>query len=353
MLETVELRSAVGYQRALDGVRAVAIIMVVAFHTRAAALAGGWLGVDVFFALSGFLITGILLRERARGSLSLGRFYAKRALRLVPAAIVLIAAFTLVALVTDPSQRDERLISALGAVTYSYNILAEIRSMTGLGHMWSLALEEQFYLLWPAALLACLRHRNGLRLALVVIVSLAAVMTAWRLGMVITGHSWTRVAFGPERADSLLIGSGAAILVHQGRLWISRIPRWVPWVTGVLLLVATATADITAPAQHVWLPEMVAVAASLTMLRLVTNRDASTRFLGGATLVWLGRLSYSLYLWHYPIMQTVFDKRGASAPWILAAIVASLIAACLSYYVVERPFLRIKERLSVRSPAIN
>src|SRR6202000_1551862 len=119
-----------------------------------------------------------------------------------PRAFALIAAFTLVALVTDPAQRAARLLSSLAAATYTYDFFADARPMTGLGHMWSLALEEQFYLLWPPLLLVCLRG-GKIRLAVGAIVALIILMTAWRVGFVIAGSSFSHISYGPERADSI------------------------------------------------------------------------------------------------------------------------------------------------------
>ncbi|SNQ50235.1 Putative acyltransferase (fragment) [Frankia canadensis] len=201
-----------GRNPALDGLRALAVLCVLVFHMDA--LPGGYLGVDVFFVLSGFLITGQLLAERDRaGEVSLIRFYVRRAYRLLP-AFWLLALVGLVAVVTGIDGRAGALGEFLGSLAasamYVNNYVQVVRQSTGagwLGHTWSLSAEEQFYLLWPLVLVAlCRRPRLARRLPVVLLAGVAAV-ALWRNVLAAFGASATRMYFGLDtRADALLVG---------------------------------------------------------------------------------------------------------------------------------------------------
>ena len=208
-----------GYRPALDGLRAVAILLVIAYHD--GLLEGGFVGVDVFFALSGFLITSLLVEEwRERGTIQLGRFYARRALRLAPALSVFV--FTVYAathwLVPSMAGALEGRW-ALAALLYLTNILTAYGGEYPLGLVsicWSLAMEEQFYLLWPLLLRTALRARLSWRVLALLLGALVFACNVLRLGLARRGgeEAWLRIYFGPDtRADAILVGCLLAVLV--------------------------------------------------------------------------------------------------------------------------------------------
>ncbi len=196
------------YEPSLDGMRAVAVTCVVAFHATHW-LPGGWAGVDVFFVLSGFLITSLLAQEiEASGSIDLGSFYLRRALRLVPAlTVMLLASLAVAVLLPSRTLEDVRAIGLAGTYLMNWNRAFALFPQAWLGHTWSLAMEEQFYLLWPAILLL-IRARRPVTL----ISALVVLVTVWRLVLVLSGAPAERTYNGFDtHADGLLIGSALAL----------------------------------------------------------------------------------------------------------------------------------------------
>jgi peptidoglycan/LPS O-acetylase OafA/YrhL len=316
-----------GHVPALDGLRAVAIILVLAFHA-GHLLPGGWLGVDLFFVLSGFLITGLLLSEWSRfDAVSLGSFYRRRALRLLPALFVMIGAYMLVVLAWSArGYGSGKLVpnaakSALLGATYTTNIANAFLGSTpdpGLNHLWSLAIEEQFYLVWPPLLFLFLRRSIkpaviAFGLVLVTLASIAA--TPWL-----------------THVDSVLIGCLAGVVFCHD---LARVPRWVAWAALAVCVPLVLLAYDTAHSQP-WPLPVFTVAAALVLL--VAARDEMwlpARALSLRPLRTCGRISYGIYLWHVPC----FVALG----WVIGLPLAILLALA-SYRYVERPFLRRKRR---------
>jgi peptidoglycan/LPS O-acetylase OafA/YrhL len=341
-----------GYLPALDGLRAVAILMVVAYHDHR--LRGGFLGVDVFFALSGFLITSILLEERRRtGIMHLGRFYARRFLRLAPALLVFVALVFGVNRWLWPEIFGEILPRwPAVAALYVTNLVIAYGREYPLGPFsicWSLGQEEQFYLLWPLVLRTLLRSgTTQLRLAFLLLVPICGAAVI-RLSLVATGGAdpdlWLRVYFGPDaRADVILFGCALALFVDARGL--PRTPSAVRWagaaaVLGILALAALAArSDILDLVRSPMLFTVTAAASTALVLGTLAVPWLRT-VLAWPVLVWIGKLSYSLYLWHEIGLYLGRDI-GLVATYLLP-----LGLAAASHYAVERPFLKLKKRLSV------
>ncbi|WP_007509385.1 MULTISPECIES: acyltransferase family protein [Pseudofrankia] len=361
-----------GYNPALDGIRALAVLCVLVFHMDS--LPGGYLGVDVFFVLSGFLITGQLLAERDRtGGVSLRRFYVRRAYRLMPAfwLLALVGFMAVVLLgVGTAGERSEFLDSLASSMLYVNNYFQVVRQSTGagwLGHTWSLSLEEQFYLLWPLALIAlCRRPRLVRRLPMVLLGGVAAVVL-WRDVLIALGASGTRTYFALDtRADALLVGCALAAWLRAARrgadgvgegalVWRRRLDRVavaLP-VAGPVALALLAVATVTAPTG--WGPRptslsyggytVVALLAGVVVLALEQGATTGWLFRGLAAppLAWLGRISYGFYLWHFPVVaHWGHDLTGALGRWpaVLAIGGISVALASASYYLVEQPIQR-------------
>jgi len=324
--------------------------MVVAYHDHR--LRGGFLGVDVFFALSGFLITSILLQEWHGGGIRLGKFYARRFLRLAPALVVFVLVVFGVNRWLSPGIFGPIAPGwAAAAMLYVSNLVIAYGREYPLGPFsicWSLAQEEQFYLLWPLVLRSLLRRGvSRLRLAGLLLIPIAA-SAILRQSLVAQGAGdpglWLRVYFGPDaRADVILFGCALALVVDVRGLPRSGGPTMLAGagtVAGLLVLAALAlTRDILGMVNDPLLLTVTAVASTLCVLGTLTL-EWLRKLLAWAGLVWIGRLSYSLYLWH----EIGLYLGQAGGP--LGRYLMPLALAAASYYVVERPFLRLKRRLS-------
>jgi peptidoglycan/LPS O-acetylase OafA/YrhL len=321
-----------GYVRALDGLRGLAILLVVAGHYTGKPAGAGGAGVGLFFVLSGFLITTLLLEELAETNrLDLRRFYVRRARRLFPALVVLLSVYLLVLGVQG---RDGLRVVVLGGLYVGNIVQAFVHDnpvlRSSLGHLWSLAQEEQFYLVWPFVLMLARR-----RLALSVAI-LFFGLVAYRVLLIKDGASVIRLYFGPDtHSDWLVAGAMLAIVRIRGWLWI-REPLPIIGFALFNWCALTSYADIRwqvlSPVFELGCVLMVAAAVSKTqMAELLSTRP----------LVWLGKISYSLYLWHIP----VFAALGHRNP--LFGLAVSLAAAALSYRYVEQPFRRRRRQLGL------
>ena len=288
-------RPARSYLPQLDGLRAVAIALVVVHHALTPTRFGGFVGVDVFFVLSGYLITGLLLAEHDRyGSIDLPRFYLRRAIRLYPALLVSVGVLLVPGLVLVRHERAF-LLDAAVALTYLTPVALLVNQGVSIvfRNTWSLGVEEIFYLVWPMVLLVLLRVRR--RRGVVVAVGVA-------LGVVILAAGATATADGEEmtylsRAGSLFLGCAASALLHGRSLRFSPVLGWVGAAClGLGVLVGTLS-SIEAAAV------LLATTGSLA-LTVYLSRPRSGRlpvWLGVPPLAYLGRISYELYLWHYPL----------------------------------------------------
>ncbi len=320
---------------ALDGLRGVAILFVMLAHTQVGAVhAAGTVGVTVFFTLSGFLITGLLLQDiDDHGRVRLGRFFARRARRLAPALLLFLAAMAVLGLVSrSPVVPDARDI--LGALFYVGNYTGAMAGRdTTILHTWSLAVEEQFYLVWPFVLMAMVRVSRG-RWLVPALVALVVASVVGRFVVWDGGSGILRVTYGTDlRVDALLIG--CLVAVHLRR----RGPRrWWPGTAAVVVLALGASALVGV----VW--EMLVVTALvplLTGLVLLQVAGGGASFLAAAPLTLLGRRSYGIYLWHYPVfaLASVAPPGQRLVAWPIALCLTAAIAH-LSWRCVEEPFLR-------------
>jgi|HubBroStandDraft_1064217.scaffolds.fasta_scaffold05952_3 peptidoglycan/LPS O-acetylase OafA/YrhL len=342
----------------LDGLRALAVLAVIAYHEQFGWAQGGLLGVGVFFTLSGYLITDLLLDEWANeGRLSLLNFWARRARRLLPALFVMLTAVTAWVTIADRSRLASLRGAVAAAVAYVSNwylivkndsYFARFAPPQPLDHLWSLAVEEQFYVLWPWLLLLgllCLRRISRPAVAWLAIptLALAAASAVAMLLLYHPGLDPTRVYEGTDtRACGLLVGAALAMIwPSRGRaaairhvwpadaaaaaglvvvgLMIWRVGQYSPLVyRGGLVLLSLATAGIVAGA---------AVPGSLT-----------GRVLGWPPLRWVGVRSYGIYLWHYPvIVLTSPANSGEDLPRAALQITGSVLLAALSWRFVEEP----------------
>jgi peptidoglycan/LPS O-acetylase OafA/YrhL len=341
----------VGYIPELDGMRAGAILLVVAAHTIPHGV-GGLLGVDVFFALSGFLITALLLSEREEhGDIDVRSFYIRRALRLLPALGVALVLVAVLVLTTRGVATDALAFVSVLLYTSNWLLSASYGGATTvqlgyLSHTWSLAIEEQFYLVWPwvlrrwAAAPTLARRLVGAAVAVIV---LRTVVQQWG------GRPYDWIT--PLRADGLLLGAVLAVIVYRdGRRdrLAPLAPARMAWagaaVVGLSALAVSADGAATGALRS--LAYAAAGVATVVMIGhvLVAGDSGFRRVLRCKPLVTLGRVSYGVYLFHYPIL-TWTDERIANRVAANAAGLAALTAVvAVSWLAVERPALRLKRR---------
>jgi peptidoglycan/LPS O-acetylase OafA/YrhL len=355
------------FRRDIEGMRAIAVIGVLLWHAGVTVVPGGFVGVDVFFVVSGFLMTALLLEEaRARGRIDVGRFYARRARRLLPAALTALLGTALLTVLFLPRTRWwDTGIDLLSAAAYVVNwrmasgatdYLDVSRAPSPVQHYWSLAVEEQFYVVWPLLLLAVLVVARGR----------AQVFRAgsWALTAVLLGGSlavswwWTQAYSAqayfvtPTRVHELMLG---AVVALGARGWPT-IPRLLSAVLGWLGL-AMIVASLFAIDQHTPFPGTTALLPTVgTALVLISGFRAGLwgpeSVLRARWMQWTGRISYSLYLWHWPFVAAAASIVGVGAggpvalpvQWGLLAVLVSVVPAWLSFRYVEEP-VRVHGRL--------
>jgi peptidoglycan/LPS O-acetylase OafA/YrhL len=341
---------------ALDGVRGLGVAAVVVHHLKVHHLGGLYIGVDIFFALSGFLITSSLLRD---GTTRLRSFWARRAWRVGPAAAVLLGWYVAVSL-GDPD-RHLRLSFARYAALQYINVDMANGPPPGstsphLGHLWSLAAEVQFYVVWPLVLLLVLRrHVTPARIfALSAAIATASVLLRWYLAE--AGQPWGRLYFGPDvRGTALFTGAAVAALVHwRAQDGDNPVLRSLDRAAAFLVLPAIATfawygwsGSLTWQPGLTWGLSLVAVAAAVLVLHASGTRPSPVnRLLATKPFTFLGTISYSLYLWHVPIIAIVVARWPEISTVAKAAVVVpvSMALAIASYYLVERPLMSSSRR---------
>ncbi len=347
------------HHAAIDGIRALAVLAVLFYHADFDWAGGGFLGVDVFFVLSGFLITGILLGEwRRTGTIGLLGFYRRRARRLLPALFLLllvVVAFVAIVIPGELARLRGDVLAALTYVTNWFLIVNQQSYFQALGrpsllqHLWSLAIEEQYYLVWPLALLVLARLTSG-RTALLfgVVVAGAVASTAWMWILYQPFEDPSRVYYGTDtRAASLLIGSALAIAwpAITRRATGRPTERWI--VDGLALITVAALAFLVVnadPAGDFLYQGGFAIVAIVAAGLIAAVTHPSSRIgravLGHPILSWLGLRSYAIYLWHWPIFMVTragLDVPIDGLPLFALRLGLTLVAADLSFRFVENP----------------
>ncbi len=353
----------------LDGCRAISILLVLGYHRMGPVsewignLLSGWVGVDMFFVISGFLITSLLVQEQKDyGSFSIKRFYSRRCLRIWPAYYV----FLFVVGVINPGRPSHSEIAIDAIYLTNYDLALEWGFCKGLPHLWSLALEEQFYLIWPIVLWFAGKH--AFRMGLIAVFA----VFIWRIWLLFQGVSSLRLeAAFDTRIDCILFGCLAALLWAdpntQQRIRSGLSGTWVPPILAAALFCSAQTLgnphDPTLEHRVLfWVllsPTFTLLFTVFILALIVQPASAVSRVLSNPVLVWIGRLAYSLYLWHA-------FAWGLAAEFVLKRLLhwdeagplgeplrfgAAILVAAASYYVIERPFLKLKNRWQRRAPA--
>jgi peptidoglycan/LPS O-acetylase OafA/YrhL len=347
-----------GYRPELDALRGISILLVFLHHLYFPLMPGGFLGVDVFFVLSGFLITCLLVEEWDRkSSISLKDFYIRRVLRLMPALlflILIIAGFALIFL--DKNRAIETYQGIWLTLSYASNWLYALRYFSAsnpLGITWSLAIEEQFYLTWPLLLGLSLRFKLGRRWILYILILAIVLIPLHRKILVMEGADVLRLYYASDtRADALLIGCLVGLLVSWKLLPHHKIfeifMKFLATVGAIYFgyMVGTASwTDLMLYQDGGYTLVALSVAPLLVVL-IVWPPKWALLVQKFTPLVWIGRISYGLYLWHWPVREFVYQKQilPSSAAQLATVLILSLLLTALSYHVIEKPFLRWKKR---------
>ena len=347
------------YLPALDGLRALSVAAVVAFHL--GRLHGGFIGVDIFFVISGFLITRLLLAERERsGLVDLVHFWGRRFKRLLPALLVVITAVVVAARWWMPSWRWSDLrTDALATLAYVANwrfvfsgqsYFSEGVVPSPLRHAWSLAIEEQFYVLWPLIVLGILKLvERRYRLVLLVVSGVGALLSAgWMAVSVGLGTDLSRLYYGTDtRAFALLAGAWLAAwwdpVVADAPRPVSRLHESRPLTRAAgLALVPLAVLAVVAAEDTSWFYRVgfqsVAVLATVAVAGLATGEGRVSQLIGSPVLCWVGRRSYGIYLWSWPVQiyaSSHFGLSGLALDVVVVAVTMGL--AALSFQYIEEP----------------
>jgi peptidoglycan/LPS O-acetylase OafA/YrhL len=345
------------YQPALDGLRALAVGAVIAYHLNAGWARGGFLGVDAFFVLSGYLITSLLLGEwRQSGTIKFAAFWGRRARRLLPALLLVLTAVAIYAATSVPATdlgqlRGDGLATLFYGANWRFIVTGQsyftlYTAASPLRHMWSLAIEEQFYLVWPLVAFACLRLVRGRRWLLAAVCALGTVGSALVMAAVYNPADPSRAYYGTDsRAQLLLVGCLFAIVLNR---WTPRAARARATVSvaGIAGLAYCAWAWVAISDHAAWMYRggyLLFGVAVVAVIAAVVQPDRP-RYLPRALLslppvVWVGRISYGLYLWHWPVIVYVTADRVGVNGWQLALLRVGLTfaTATLSFYLVELP----------------
>ncbi len=364
--EKAKRAASLPYMPGVDGLRAIAVIAVIAYHSEFKNVPGGFLGVEIFFVISGYLITALLLGEYQQGKrIDLRNFWERRARRLLPALFAYVGGATALAYATanDVIPTRGEIVSTLGYVYNWFGIFQNIsytqvfERKNFFHHLWSLAVEEQFYLLWPLITLTFLKYMSH-RIAIGIIVSGIAGSTILRWALYEPFEDPLRVYYGTDtRASALLIGALLAFLWRPWTLKHKRIIEPSPTVqNGTLIIGLAAITTLIWANMHYTLiiPDsdqlfrggflLTSVVTAIVIAAVVCPQSLLGKLLGFKPLVWVGKRSYGLYLWHWPVFQLTRPRIDVSLDgwelfWFRMIITLALVE--VSYQYIERP---IRER---------
>ena len=346
------------------------MLVVVYFHYSSLRWpVGAWAPLGIFFVLSGFLITSMLAGEHQRtGGISLKNFYSRRGLRLLPPLLLTIALLGLYALIVHVDNASNRLWDDAAAAVFNF---ADYRSAFGhepsapfLSQCWSLAVEEQFYLVWVALLVVALKFGNR-KVAYALAITGIVVCTTNRMWIVLTQHWGTAVAGRvyysfDTRADALFLGCLLGLIATGGHL-----ADWKPWARRTLTVLALASAGVlvwlilyvsvlSRPLYLIWLPVSEVASAIVIVYFVVIPKGWGTRAVGISLFVLLGEMSYTIYLIHWPLYIVISPSTVPWGFWTINAVrIAILIPLCAaSWFLMEKPLMQWRRRaLSSSGPS--
>lgn len=349
------------YRPEIDGLRAIAVLSVVVYHadfsiSAASYFKGGYVGVDVFFVISGYLISLIILKDLAKGKFSYSNFYERRARRILPALFtVMLASIPIAWLLLLPDGLTDFAGSILSSLAFGSNFWfwlsngywEEASALKPFLHTWSLSVEEQFYVVFPILLLLLWKYSFQSMMTVFLVIALASLLCAQVFSV---NHPSFTFYLLPARAWELLIGAMLAKYeLDKGRNRLSVLGLIMP-VFGVLMIIGSV-AMFNKNTLHPSLITIIPVFGTAFIILFANSNDICTRILSSKPFVKIGLISYGFYLWHYPVF--AFARIHNSSPSNVEKIgwiALSLILAALTYYLVEQPFRRkFSSRTSISS----
>ena len=339
----------------LDGLRGFSILLVLVSHTFLPYTFGGFIGVDIFFVLSGFLITTLLIEEHKQtNKINFKRFYMRRFLRLAPALVSVIICFYLYSqYFLEGPQQSNAYMAVAGSLFNVANLATAYDwfSMSYLLPTWSLSIEEQFYVIWPLLLLCLLKFTKNQKHLIVYLSLIILLLWINRTLLVLNDASIHRLYFGTDtHSDGLFVGCLAALLADQRHKFNTAIfqciRKWqvlIPITAIVFYMASTITLDKEIRSLYIWyFPLLEIVSAMLISYLYLQKNNRITFLLSNKYLVWLGSISYGLYLWHWLIFRVIADTGVTGIFIALYGAIISIIVASLSFYFMEKPILKIK-----------
>lgn len=333
------------YYPQLDGLRGIAILIVLFFHAKFPFFSGGYIGVDIFFVLSGFLITSLLIQEFIKnGTIDFKKFYIRRFKRLFPALFFFILIYSILSYFILNKSLNLIFLESTIALTYTSNLFQafQIHDLTLINHTWSLSIEEQFYLLWPILLFILLKFRFKINNIFVSIILISIFVFLWRNYLIIVeSPPFIRLYTGFDtRLDSLMLGCAMSIFINYFKKDI---------LNNIILnciLITCISYFIYIISQMSWLDirmftlhfYLVSISSSLFIycILISKNKIVST-IIKNKYLVEIGKISYGLYLWHYPIFRILRQEHSPIFVLLVGGIISVLIAL-ISYHFVEKKF---------------
>jgi peptidoglycan/LPS O-acetylase OafA/YrhL len=350
--------SHLGYVPALDGMRGYAVPAVILYHAQIPFFQGGFIGVDIFFVLSGFLITSLLVREfYSQHHIDLKSFYVRRILRLGPALGVFLASFVALSLLMlGAEQARSNIIETLIALFYFTNWAwaFHLHPPHFLAHTWSLAIEEQFYMIWPMLLIALLRLIRSHRIMISTIVLLLLSCWLTRILLAVGGASLDHLYNGLDtRGDKLLTGCLLGIILSSNLIsmyrqsQLERMLKFISPLSALILLLGSIAMRWQSLYMYYYGFLVIELSVSIIILDIFFSRKSMVnRLLLMKPVVWLGRISYGLYLWHFLILSTMRALGFWRINVMIGGTCFAFLVASASYYFVERPVLKLKSRLT-------
>jgi peptidoglycan/LPS O-acetylase OafA/YrhL len=360
---SADSKAGLGYLPALDGIRALSIALVMLYHGGVPGFDGGFFGVDVFFGLSGFLITSLLIEEtHLHGRINLPQFWRRRLKRLMPAIVVLLVGVNVISLFLQPPG----LYTQLGADTASslfffsnwhfvvsqFDYFQYFNVSSPLGHMWSLSIEEQFYWIWPAFLWFVLRRKVATWKLIALTIALGAASQALVLYQLGHHASISRIYYGSDtHLQGLVWGAVAAFLFARVRRQggasapVARMLAMLSPLALVGILICTHTVGSHSSFLYHGAFILVGICVSVLLLHLSTSTTSMlARLFSWGPAVFIGQISFSLYLWHYPIFRflTRNTVHQTHYPLFGVRVFVTIIVASMSFYLIERPLRRSK-----------
>jgi len=360
-------RFRLGNRPPLTGIRALALFTVLTYHSNFRTLPGTWVALQVFFVLSGFLITAMLANEGQRnGRISLGAFYARRGVRLVPPLLLTVGLLAIYARFVHVADAAHRLWGDSLAAMFYY---ADYRQALGhapffgyLAQTWSLSVEEQFYILWSLAMVAAVAvHKRHLAYGMAVVGMLLS--TGDRLYVTYHAHPFTAATFSrvyyafDTRADALFLGCLLGLLAADGHFH-----GWARWARGLLTAAAAASAAflvwilleaplLTENLAVWWLPATTVASAVILTYFVICPTSLGSRFTGIGVLVFIGELSYTAYLIHFPVYLALQPSTTHWSFWPneLARLAVVFAISTASWFLMERPLMRWRARSAARA----